>query len=565
MWKTIVSYIPDGIVFVQALVILIVPIIIYFTSKWLQSALGTRPSEDTPTENKSEENTPENGKAETEATLSFTGKYEADLASIKKKIAKNCDVHFREFTMATGKKAAIIYVEGLYDKELIEVQVMKSLMFDDAEETEKPSDDTKKSSDDTKITKTYLMNKMLPISEIREALNLQELISDILVGSTAMLIDGIVEVLLLGSATGKTRSIEEPLSEGLLRGPRVGFTEILSDNTAVLRRHGKNESLEMIKFQVGTRAKKDLVVAYMNDIVNSELLEEVKRRIEAINMDYLPESGYVEQLIEDNTLSPFQQAQNTERPDRVINSLLEGRVAILLDGSPFALIVPVTFSMLLQSPEDYYERWIPGTLLRMLRFLATFFALFAPALYISFISYHPGLIPTKLVMSIIDARQGVPFPSLIEALIMETSIEILREAGVRLPKPIGPAMGIVGGLIIGDAAVNAGLVSPFLVIVVAVTAISSFAIPSYSAGITLRLLRFLAMFSAAVLGAYGTILFFLLLFSHLVKLKSFGVPYISPAVPYRLDDWKDFIFRLPFKVMKRRPLMMKTKDSDRKK
>ncbi|MEC0091247.1 spore germination protein [Paenibacillus macquariensis] len=558
MWQTIVSYIPDWIVFVQALVLLIVPIIIYFTSKWLQSALGSLTSEGTTTENKSEENTPEDGKAEAEDNAPFTGEYVTDLASIKNRIAKNCDVHFREFTMANGKKAAIIYVEGLYDKELIEVQVMKSLMFDDVEETEKPSDETK-------ITKTYLMNKMLPISEIREALNLQQVVSDILVGSTAMLIDGIVEVLLLGSATGKTRSIEEPLSEGLLRGPRIGFTEILSDNTAILRRHGKNESLELIKFQVGTRAKKDLVVAYMNDIVNSELLEEVKRRIESINMDYLPESGYVEQLIEDNSLSPFQQAQNTERPDRVINSLLEGRVAILLDGSPFALIVPVTFSMLLQSPEDYYERWIPGTLLRMLRFLATFFALFAPALYISFISYHPGLIPTKLVMSIIEARQGVPFPSLIEALIMETSIEILREAGVRLPKPIGPAMGIVGGLIIGDAAVNAGLVSPFLVIVVAVTAISSFAIPSYSAGITLRLLRFLAMFCAAVLGAYGTVLFFLLLFSHLVKLKSFGVPYISPISPYRLDDWKDFIFRLPFKVMKRRPLLMKTKDSDRKK
>ncbi|OAB28435.1 spore gernimation protein GerA [Paenibacillus macquariensis subsp. defensor] len=559
MWQTIVSYIPDWIVFVQALVILIVPIIIYFTSKWLQSALGSEATQVTPTDDQSKEHSTENNVEQTVTNLSFTGEYEADLESIKQEIAQNSDVHFREFTIGgSGKRATIIYVEGLYDKDLIEIQVMKSLMFEGIEGMEK-------SSEDTEITKAYLTNKMLPVSNVREATNLQELISNILMGTTALLTDGIVEVLLLGSAKGKTRSIEEPLSEGLLRGPRVGFTEILSDNTALLRRHGKNESLELIKFQVGTRAKKDLVVAYMNDIVNPELLEEVKRRIEAINMDYLPESGYVEQLIEDDSLSPFQQAQNTERPDRVINSLLEGRVAILLDGSPFALIVPVTFSMLLQSPEDYYERWIPGTLLRMLRFLATFFALLAPALYISFISYHPGLIPTKLVMSIIDARQGVPFPSLIEALIMETAIEILREAGVRLPKPIGPAMGIVGGLIIGDAAVNAGLVSPFLVIVVAVTAISSFAIPTYSAGITLRILRFLAMFCAAVLGVYGTILFFLLLCSHLVKLKSFGVPYISPVAPYRLDDWKDFIFRLPFKVMKRRPLMMKTKDSDRKK
>lgn len=560
MWQTIVSYIPDWKVFFQAIMILIVPIVIYFISKWLQDSLGSQTSEASPKENESEESLTQDNSADTEDNNhSFTGKYDADLVTIKERIAQNCDVHFREFMIGgTDKRAAIIYVEGLYDKDLIEFHVMRSLMIQDMEEMEK-------SSDVTEITKTYLTNKMLPVSVVREALNLQELVSEILMGSTALLVDGIVEVLLLGSATGKTRSIEEPVSEGLLRGPRVGFTEVLSDNTALLRRHGKNESLEMIKFQVGSRAKKNLVVAYMKDIVNSDLLEEVKRRIEKIDMDYLSESGYVEQLIEDNSLSPFQQAQNTERPDRVINSLLEGRVAILLDGSPFALIVPVTFSMLLQSPEDYYERWIPGTLLRMLRFLATFFALFAPALYISFISYHPGLIPTKLVMSIIEARQGVPFPSLIEALIMETSIEILREAGVRLPKPIGPAMGIVGGLIIGDAAVNAGLVSPFLVIVVAITAISSFAIPMYSAGITLRLLRFLAMFCAAILGVYGTILFFLLICSHLVKLKSFGVPYISPATPYRLDDWKDFIFRLPLKVMKRRPLMLKTKDSDRKK
>lgn len=559
MWKMMVSYIPDWKVFAQAIVVLVVPIIIYFISKWLQSVLGSQTSETTSTENKTEAYTSGNNMGETGVDPPFRGQYEADLASIKQRIAQNCDVYFREFTLGgTVKRAAIIYVEGLYDKDLIEIQVMKSLMIDDIEEVEQLSDDTK-------ITKTYITNKMLPVSQIRDAHNLEELVSEILMGSTGLLIDGIEEVLLLGSARGKTRSLEEPLSEGLLRGPRIGFTEVLSDNTALLRRHGKNESLEMIKFQVGSRVKKDLVVAYMKDIVNSDLLEEVKHRIESINMDYLPESGYVEQMIEDNSLSPFQQAQNTERPDRVINSLLEGRVAILLDGGPFALLVPVTFSMLLQSPEDYYERWIPGTLLRMLRFLATFFALLAPALYISFISYHPGLIPTKLVMTIIEARQGVPFPSLIEALIMEVAIEILREAGVRLPKPIGPAMGIVGGLIIGDAAVNAGLVSPFLVIVVAVTAISSFAIPMYSAGITLRMLRFLAMFSAAVLGAYGTILFLLLLGSHLVKLKSFGVPYVGPAAPFRLEDWKDFIFRLPFKVMKRRPLMMKTKDSDRKK
>jgi spore germination protein len=262
--------------------------------------------------------------------------------------------------------------------------------------------------------------------------------------------------------------------------------------------------------------------------------------------------------------SPFQQAQNTERPDRVISALLEGRIAILLDGTPFALIVPVTFSMLLQSPEDYYERWLPASLLRMLRFLCAFISLMAPSLYISFISFHPGLLPTELAITIIETRQGVPFPSIVEVLILEIAIEILREAGIRLPKPIGPAMGIVGGLIIGEAAVQAGIVSPFLVIVVAVTAISSFAIPMYSAGITLRLLRFAGMMFAAPLGMFGTIIFFLFLCSHMTKLESFGVPYVTPFSPFRISDWKDLYLRAPLSLMNLRPDLMKTKNNKRR-
>jgi spore germination protein len=243
---------------------------------------------------------------------------------------------------------------------------------------------------------------------------------------------------------------------------------------------------------------------------------------------------------------------------------MEGKVANLLDGTPFVLIAPVTFSMLLQSPEDYYERWMAGTLLRIMRFFAAVMALFVPAIYISFISFHPGLIPTKLVISIIATRVGVPFSSLLEALIMETAIEILREAGLRLPKPIGPAMGIVGGLIIGEAAVQAGIVSPILVIVVALTAICSFSIPQYSAGISLRMLRFPAMFCAAAFGMYGVILYALLLGAHISRLQSFGVPYASPAAPYRLGDWKDFLMRAPLRMMKRRPKLLFSQDYRRK-
>lgn len=306
------------------------------------------------------------------------------------------------------------------------------------------------------------------------------------------------------------------------------------------------------------------MIAYMKDIVNPDLLQEVEKRIGKIDMDFVAETGYVEQLIEDNMLSPFQQIQNTERPDRVMSALMEGRIAILLDGTPYALIVPATFSMMLQSPEDYYERWIAGSLLRALRFLAAFMSLMIPSFYISFISFHPGLIPTELAITIIETRKRVPFPSLIEILILEISIEILREAGVRLPRPIGSAMGIVGGLIIGEAAVQAGIVSPFLVIVVSVTAIASFTIPMYSAGITLRLLRFIGMFFAAMLGMFGTVLFFLLICSHLTRLESFGVPYVTPISPIRLRDWKDLFIRAPLTMMKRRPAMLKTLHEQRR-
>ncbi|MBX9994272.1 MULTISPECIES: spore germination protein [Priestia] len=482
------------------------------------------------------------------------------LKVVKNEIGHNSDVHFREFIIGrTGIQAAIIFVEGLSDKDLIEKHILSSLMADFSKEYQQDQLYVKGS-----LSKQFIKSQVLSISDVEEVHPIKEVISKVLTGSTALLIDGLSLALILGTSKVKTRTIEEPVSEALVRGPRVGFTESLSDNTSLLRGSGDIENLSLVKFQVGKRSKKDLVVAYIKEIVNPDLVEEVEKRIKKIDLDNVPESGYVEQLIEDNYLSPFPQVQNTERPDRVIAALMEGRVAILLDGTPFALIAPVTFSMMLQSPEDYYERWIPGTFIRFLRYIAVVLSLFTPALYIAFISFHPGLIPTKLAISIIGSRSGVPFPALIEALFMELSIEILREAGLRLPKPIGPAMGIVGGLIIGEAAVQAGIVSPILVIVVALTAISSFSIPQYSVGITLRILRFVAMLCAAILGLYGVILFFLFMMSHLVKLKSFGVPYMSPAVPYRLSEWKDLVVRMPLMMMKRRPKMMHTKDPLRK-
>lgn len=579
MWSKIIQLIPSWGVAFQAIMIFCVPFAIIRTTNWARAKedkITTRAKKATGSKgggvpygeqsvggsndemSKTEDSAATADKIDSTG-MNYSGRFEEDLQRFKDISVDMEDVNVRELRIGGIKvRAALLFLDGLTDKDKMDRNILKPLM-----NAYEPFKDMN-TIPEGKVLKDIILHEVVLVSEIEFTNNLKMSLQKVLFGSAVLIVDGMSEVFVLSSPKGNTRGIEEPVSEALLRGPRIGFNETLSDNTAMLRRHGQNTELAMISFTVGKRMKKELILTYIRDIANEELVEEVKRRISTIDIDDVKESGYVEQLIEDNSFSPFQQIQNTERPDRVMAALLEGRVAILLDGTPFALIMPVTFGMLLQSPEDYYDRFIAGSLLRSLRFLAALIALFGPALYISFLSFQSGLIPTKLAISIISSRQGVPFPTLIEALIMEISIEILREAGLRLPKPIGPAMGIVGGLIIGQAAVEAGIVSPILVIVVAVTAISSFSMPMYSAGITLRLLRFGAMFFAATFGLYGVILFFLLLSSHLIKLKSFGVPYLSLAVPHKLSDWKDFVFRMPLQFLTGRPTMLKPKDPLRK-
>ncbi|MEO3946762.1 spore germination protein [Gorillibacterium sp. CAU 1737] len=546
MWSKAVNYVPEWKTWVEAGLTLLAPLVMRRLSTTLRTWVGKR--------------SPQEPQASTAPPSDpLTGDFQAEKARLKQQLGRNSDVHFREFELAGSQTPAmLVFVEGMQNEDLICNQVLKMLMQEPLC-TEGELDQLS-----GQHLGSYLQDRLLPLPGIPEVTELLELKRSILSGYTALLIEGLPRAFLVGTPSPRTRAITEPTSEALLRGSRVGFTEMISENTAMLRQQGRTDDMVIESFEVGSRIQRTLAIAYMSEIVNPDLLKEVKDRIAAINMDFLAESGYIEQLIEDNPLSPFQQVQNTERPDRTISALLEGRVAILLEGSPFALLVPVTFTMLIQSPEDYFERWLPGSLLRMLRFLAAFLSLMTPSLYISFISFHPGLLPTELAITIAETRQGVPFPSLIEILILEISIEILREAGIRLPKPIGPAMGIVGGLIIGEAAVQAGIVSPMLVIIVAVTAISSFAIPMYSAGITLRMLRFIAMLFASVLGMLGTILFFLLLCSHMTKLKSFGVPYVTPVSPFRFNDWKDLFIRAPLPLMRHRPNMMKTEDKKRR-
>jgi spore germination protein len=492
--------------------------------------------------------------------LRLSGTLQDNVESIKAAIGHSPDIIFRSFQVGgLHRQAEIVYVDGLVDKQTVNERVIQPLMlFHSHDEDERL--DAK-----AEWVRRMVADSILAVSELKEVYTLDDCILETLSGNTVLLLDGLEQAFIIGSYGWESRAIEEPVAEAVVRGPRDGFTETLRNNTAMLRRRIKDPNLTLENFQLGQRSLTDVSMVYIKGLTNEALVQEMRSRIQRINIDQILESGYVEQLIEDDYISPFPQMQNTERPDRVAAALMEGRVALMIDGTPFVLLAPVNFFMMLTSPEDYYERWMPSSLIRLLRYLAAFIALFLPSLYIALVSYNHGLIPTKLAISIAAGREGVPFPSIVEALIMEITLEILREAGLRLPKPIGQAVGIVGGLVIGQAAVQAAIVSPIMVIVVALTAISSFAFPQYEAGIAIRMLRFCMMMAAAVLGLYGVILFFILIVAHLARLKSFGVNYLSPLVPVRPSQWKDLFIRLPLHMLKRRPEMNRPRNIKRQK
>ncbi|WP_337101480.1 spore germination protein [Paenibacillus sp. YIM B09110] len=460
----------------------------------------------------------------------------------------------------SGRHAIIVNIDGLIDKTLIHQHLIKPLIeFNRMEATTA----LKEMNGDELIGR--LKDDALPLQEIQLINCMDEALFAILSGDTCLFVDGSQRALVIGSKGWMRRTIEEPQTESLIRGPKDGFTEDIRTNSALIRRRLRDPGLRMDSYMVGTRSKKEVMVAYIEGIVDPELVKEVKRRLLTIEMDDPEGSGYIEQWITDSFLSPFPQILNTERPDRVSSSLLQGRIAILVDGSPFNLIMPITIAFALNSPEDYYQPWLLSSLVRLLRFVSAFIATFLPAFYIALAEFHHGMIPSNIAFSIAAAREGVPFPAVIEALLMEFTLEILREAGVRLPKPIGQTISIVGGLVIGDAAVAAGIVSPLMVIVVAVTAIASFTLPSYSFGIITRILRFFVMLAASIFGLFGIILAFLMISIHVVNLKSFGVPYSAPLSPMFLKDWNDFIWRAPVTFQKDRPQMLHTEDRTRMK
>ncbi|PAV27823.1 spore germination protein [Virgibacillus profundi] len=477
----------------------------------------------------------------------------ANIQQLKQLLDQPGDLVIREFTVGEANiTSAIVYIDGLIDRQLVQDSILGNLQ-DISVKRQSPEESTELFNE---IYQTFIS-----ITSIEKGNTLDDVANAIVSGKTVFLLDGQETVLIMDTKGGETRSIEQPISETVVRGPRAAFVENLGTNLSLLRRSIQTPDLRFKTHQIGKRSKRSLVVAYVDGVINPKIVKEVNRRLEMIDIDDAPESGFIEQWIEDSFLSPFPQMNTTERADKAASGLLQGKVVILLDGTPFVLIAPVTLGDILKSPEDYYERWLIGSLLRSLRYFAAFIALFLPALYISLVTIHPGLLPSELALSIAASRQGVPFPPVVEAFLMVITMELLQEAGIRLPTPIGQTIGIVGGLVVGESAVSAGIVSPIMVIVVALTAIAAYANPSFSIGITFRIVRFGFMLAASILGLFGIILVYIMINIHLVNLKSFGIPYSTPFAPTMARDWKDLVIRAPMTMLTKRPKFLEPEDA----
>ena len=386
---------------------------------------------------------------------------------------------------------------------------------------------------------------------------MEEAVRGILIGDAVLFVDGFAGALKIPDKGYPQMGVNPSDTEKVVRGSSEGFTESEKANTALIRKRIRNTGLKVKEFQVGVRSFTNVALVYIEDLANPELVKEIHERLTAYEIDGVMDSGVLEQLAEERWYSPFPQFQSTRRPDRAAMSVLEGKVVVLVDNSPVALLLPADVNSFMKTTDDYYNRFYMATFARMIRYVAAFFALALPGLYLAVTNFHTQILPTPLLLSFWEARMGVPFPAALEVLLMELSFELLREAGVRLPGTMGNTIGIVGGLIIGQAAVEANLVSPIVVILVAFTALCSFAVPNEEFAFAFRILKFVLLALSAWLGFFGFLVGIFGVLVHMAGLKSFDIPYLTPYVGAQLngyEDEKDSVIRYPLRMLKKRPI-----------
>lgn len=474
---------------------------------------------------------------------------ELNIKHIKQMFGASKDIISRNFKI--GEKGehevALLYTDGLTLNLGIQ-SLMESLMLESNYSEVKP----RSLQDFLEIVKDRILN----VSEITEADRYDDIYNAMLSGDVIFLMDGIGKAIVIGLRLMQSRGIQEPQKEVVVRGPHQSFTEVIRVNTSLVRRIIKSPHLWMESFKIGRYSQTETAIMYVSGIADEKVIEEVRRRIKLIDIDAILDSSNVEELIQDSTISPFPTVFNTERPDVIAAELMEGKVAIFVDGSPYVLCVPALFVAFIHSAEDYYQRADISSLIRIVRYLAFGISLLLPSIYIAIITFHHEMLPTALLISVAAQRESVPFPAFVEAAAMELTFEILREAGIRMPKHVGPAISIVGTLVLGTAAVEAGIVSASMIIIVATTAIASFVIPTNNIAISFRLLRFPIMGLAAAFGFFGIIISVIIITLHLCSLRSFGVPYMAPFAPFSLQDQKDSIFRMPLWMLRKRPTLL---------
>ncbi len=474
----------------------------------------------------------------------ISGKLDGNIDLLEKTFKACSDFMLRELAFGDGGvKCAVACIENLVNMETLNTCLLKPLM------SEQPGD-LEEAPPDLFLR---LKASLVYINNIEETESFRTAVESIMKGSSVLFVEGCETALVLSMPEWKGRRVSTETIERVVIGPHEAFVENIGTNLSLIRNKLRTPELKTEKLVVGRLSATQVIVAYIGGVADNKTVEEIKSRIGKIDIDIIPDSSYIERLIEDKPLSPFPQILTTERPDKTMASLAEGRVAVFVDGSPNILIAPVTLSDFLAAAEDSYSLFYFSTFFRVLRYFAFALALLGPSMYIAITTYHQEMIPLPLLITIARSRAEVPFPAIVEALLMELIFELLREAGIRLPQPVGPAISIVGGLVIGQGVVQAGIVSQTIVIVVAITGIASFSIPAFNLSIPVRVIRFPIMALAAALGIYGIIMGLLVLLIHLVDLRSVGTPYLLPFAPLSLKDMKDSIVKAPLWSLISRP------------
>lgn len=455
----------------------------------------------------------------------------------------NCtDLVLRKINHMGSTPLTLVYLKGMVDSKHLDDVLLKPLL------------DIEVGTESTSSLVQLMKDKLVPIIEVNIIETFADVNQHIVNGCAVLFIDSSSQALSMSAHGQLHRALDEPSTEALIRGPRLGFIEDIETNMSLIRLRLRTPFLKMEASTHGTISQTKVVITYIDNIASPEIVAEVKMRLTKKGMDSVLESGYIEEMIRDAPYSPFPVMKMTERPDSVAAALIEGRVAILTDGTPMALIVPMTFWQTFQTVEDYYMNFLFATLLRWVRYLFAFVVVLLPSVFVAITTFHPEMLPTSLALSIAASREVVPFPSLAETLLMEVIFEALREAGIRLPRPIGQTISIVGALVIGQAAVQAGIVSAPIVIIVALTGIGAFLIPDTNTAQGFRIVRFPFLMLGGSLGLYGIGIGLLALLIHLVNIRSFGTYYMSPIAPFNASGLWDVAVRAPWWIMHKRHL-----------